>query len=145
MAASSDAAFDGGRLVCAALDDTMTRSGFAPGQIGTHPGGVGVVFCSEHRAFRDRFPSLAPEIHYAEQGAYTDLNVEVALVGGAHLTEIDLDGCRLERLLGDVDGDDLRPQLTSMTDGPLQDGLQRLDHLLQKVFRRAIAGGESHQ
>jgi hypothetical protein len=139
MVTRADAAFDAGRLVCASLDDTMTRFGFAPGQIGTHPGGAGVVFCSGHREFRDRFPALAPQIDYTEPGACTDLNVGVTLDDRARVSEVHLDGWGLEELLHDVGSEDRWPRPTSAADSTLQDDLQHLDRLLREVFGRAEA------
>lgn len=142
MVMSPDEAFDAGRLVCASLDDTMTRYGFAPGQVGSRPGEAGVVFCSEHRAFRDRFPTLAPAIDHASPGACTDLNVYVTLrEAGAHLAEVHLDGNGLTDLVRDVDGDDLEPDVAELAHLDLPQALGRLDHLLQEIFQRAAPEG----
>ena len=103
MGTADDEAFDVGRLVCAALDVTMTRLGFAAGQIGTGPGEASVVFCADHRAFRARFPLLAPEIDYPDdEGACTDLNVYVAVEDSPRLTEVHLDGYGIEALVADA-------------------------------------------
>jgi hypothetical protein len=133
--------------VCAALDGTMTGFGFAPGQIGSRPGEAGVVFCSGHRAFRDRFPSLAPDIDYPDAGACTDLNVYVTFDDvGPHLAEVHLDGCHLGALVSDVRGDDLWPDLAALGRSRWPEALQRLDEVLQETFRRAETdGGAGHE
>jgi hypothetical protein len=147
MVTPADDAFDAGRLVCAALDDTMTGFGFASGQIGSKPGEAGVVFCSGHRAFRARFPSLAPDIGYPDACACTDLNVYVTFDdGGPHLADVHLDGFHLGALVGDVRGDDLWPDVTALARSPWPEALDLLDQILQEIFRRAATdGGAGHE
>lgn len=145
MTTPRDEAFDAGRRVCAALDTTMTRFGFAPGQIGTRPGEASVVFCADHSAFRARFPSLAPEIDDRDAGACTDLYVDVVVEASPRLTEIHLEGYGVDALVADAGRADLLTQAAGLTTSELPEALGALDHILREVLGTASTGtGEIH-
>lgn len=125
-----------GRL-CVALDPLMTSHGFAAGQAGSSASEVGVVYCSEHRDFRRRFPTLAPSIEYSDDGACTDLNVYIALNSPAQLREIHLDGHRLDELAHDVGRDDLREHIGRLDAEPLNEGIAHLREVLTAILSTA--------
>ncbi len=132
--------------LCDALDPVMTSHGFAAGQSGASASVVGVVHCSDHRDFRRRFPTLAPGIQYADDGACTDLNISVALDGPARLEEIHLDGHRLDELARDLGRDDLRRRIGRLRDLPLSEGITDLRDVLTVIFSTAAhASNHDHR
>lgn len=123
-----------GRRLCAVLDPLMTSHGFQSGQVGSSFSSVGIVYCSPHVDFRSRFPNLAPDMDYTDEGACTDLNISVALLPNAHLTEIHLDGHELDELLRDAGRGDLHAEVESLAELSVDEGTEHLRRVLTAVF-----------
>lgn len=94
------------------------------------------MYCSPHVDFRARFPNLATDIDYSDDGACTDLNIYVALGATPHLREVHLDGHSLEELLRDIDRSDLDPAVASLPRLQVEEGAERLRTVLTAVFAR---------
>lgn len=136
MADLSEDPIEIGRRLCAVLDPLMTSQGFQPGQVGSSPSEVGIVYCAPHGDFRARFPDLAPGIEDTDEGACTDLNIYLTLGASAHLRDVHLDGHGLDELLHGAGRPDLRAHAASLAQVPVDEGAERLRTVLTAVFAR---------
>jgi len=125
------------RDTCARLDPLMTVAGFQAGQSGAKLDEVGVIYCTAHVDFRARFPRLAPDIDYADEGACTDLNIYIDVRASPRLAEVHLDGHGVDELLVDAGREDLVPDAQTLGQHALTEDLDRLHGLLLEIFGRA--------
>lgn len=131
--------------LCVALDPLMTLHGFAAGQPGCSTSTVGVVYCSEHGDFRRRFPALAPDIGYPDDGACTDLNVHIDLDNPARLREVQLDGHGLEELARDAQRDDLQEHIGRLYAVPLGEAIPLLNEVMTAILSTASEASPSER
>lgn len=125
------------RFLCRALDPLMTSHGFIAGQAGFSSSTIGVVYCTEHRDFRSRFPTLAPDIQDPDGGACTDLNISVGTDGPVRLRRVELDGHTLRQLADDVSRDDLRSHISRLYDVGFEEGVTLLHQVVTAILATA--------
>ncbi|MCJ1707857.1 hypothetical protein [Microbacterium sp. VKM Ac-2923] len=95
------------------------------------------MYCSEHGDFRRRFPTIAPDIDYSDDGACTDLNVQIALDNPARLREVQLDGHGLERLARDAQREDLQEHIGRLYAVPLGEAIPLLGEVMTAILSTA--------
>lgn len=122
-------------FICAELDPLLTAYGFQAGQSGVGYE-VGVIYCTQHADFRRRFPHLAPEVQYNDDGACTDLNINAGIGPNARLHDVRIDGVSLARLVADT-APELIEEAEQIAQIPSDAGVPRLRRVLQVVFTRA--------
>lgn len=124
-------------FICVELDPLMTSNGFQAGQSGIGYE-VGVIYCTPHADFRRRFPELAPEVQYNDDGACTDLHVNAGNGPRARLHDVRLDGVPLAAFVADI-APDLADEAEQIAQLPSDVGVPRLRDLLEIIFTRAAA------